>query len=491
MNVIPNDLRDFKMLDSKLLQQIEQSGQGHLLRFWNDLSVDEQRRLAGQIAGLDWELIESCRSKTSTDSSSGNEVRRATPPAHMVRIAAQDSGQRDRRESRSLGEAALRSGQVGAVLLAGGQGTRLGFKQSKGLFPIGPVTGMSLLEILASQVKAMSEKYGRSIPYFVMTSDGTHDEIEAFYKQHDYFGLNPDDVFLFAQGFAPSLDLKTGQVMLADKSSLCLNPDGHGGIFAALWKAGLFEEMKKRGIDYLFSHQVDNPLVKVCDPDFIGLHLQHNSEVSTKVVAKTAPSEKVGIAVDIDGRTRIIEYIDLPDDMARATDPDGGLRFWAGSTAIHLFNRSFLERVATTQSGLPWHRAIKKIPHMNQDGERITPETENGVKFERFIFDTLPLAKVALIVETSRDEEFAPLKNKEGEFSPDYVRTQMVRLATKWLNAARITVPEGVSVEISPRFAMSAEELAARVTEIQDIEFDSPVFLGPSRSNPSTEKSRV
>lgn len=483
------------MLDPDFKRQIEQSGQTHLLQFWNELSKDEQSRLANQIASLDWELIESCRRDTGSAVSSGHEeVRRATPPAHMVRLAAGETDHSERKQARLLGEAALRSGKVGAVLLAGGQGTRLGFKHSKGLFPIGPVTGMTLLEILTSQVLAMSEKYGRSIPYFVMTSEGTHDEIKAFYKEHDYFGLNPDDVFLFPQGFAPSLDLKTGHVLLADKSSLCLNPDGHGGIFAALWKAGLFEEMKRRGVEYLYSHQIDNPLAKVCDPEFVGLHLQYNSDVSTKVVAKTAPEEKVGIAVDIDGRTRIIEYIDLPLDMARATDPDGGLRFWAGSTAIHLFNCSFLERVATTQSGLPWHRAIKKIPHINQNGERITPETENGVKFERFIFDTLPLAKVALIVETSRDEEFAPLKNKEGEFSPEYVRNRMVRLATHWLNAAGLAVPDGVSVEISPRFAMSADELADRVSEIQDIDFDRPVFLGPARSHhssSSTEKPRA
>ena len=471
------------MLDSQLMQQIEQSGQGHLLQFWNGLSEEEQRQLSSQISSLDWDLIQSYqRDLENSGQSPSDDVRHATPPAHVVRIPDSDAGHSDRKQARSLGEAALRSGQVGVVLLAGGQGTRLGFQQSKGLFPIGPVTGMTLLEILAQQVRAMSEKYGRSIPYFAMTNDGSHGEIEAFYQKHDYFGLNPRDVFLFPQGFAPSIDLKTGQVLLAEKSSLCLNPDGHGGIFQAMWKAGLFDEMKNRGIDYLFSHQVDNPLVKVCDPDFIGLHLQHHSEVSTKVVAKTAPEERVGIAVDIGGRTRIIEYIDLPDDMARMTDPGGGLRFWAGNTAIHLFNRSFLERVATDHSELPWHRAIKKIPYIDQHGDRIAPETENAVKFERFIFDTLPLAEVALIVETSRDEEFAPLKNKDGEFSPEYVKSRMVRQALSWLNAAGITVPEGLLVEISPRFAMSAEEVAARVSELQNIPFDRPQFLGETRS---------
>jgi UDP-N-acetylglucosamine/UDP-N-acetylgalactosamine diphosphorylase len=328
----------------------------------------------------------------------------------------------------------------------------------------------------------------------VMTSDGTHDEIEAFYEQNGYFGLNPDDVFLFHQGYAPSLDLQTGQVLLAEKGALCLNPDGHGGLFAALWKAGLFETMKARGVEYLFSHQVDNPLVKVCDPDFVGLHIQHEAEVSTKVVAKTVPEEKVGIAADIDGRTRIIEYIDLPEEMARSRDDSGGLRFWAGNTAIHLFNRSFVERVATSNSVLTWHRAIKKIPYLSQTGERVTPDTENGVKFERFIFDTLPLAKVALIVETLREEEFAPLKNKEGEFSPDYVRTRMVQQAVNWLKASGVTVPDGISVEICPHFAMSADDLANRSAEIANLKFDRPQYLGstgPRQMNSFTERSRV
>ena len=186
------------------------------------------------------------------------------------------------------------------------------------------------------------------------------------------------------------------------------------------------------------------------------------------------------MAVEIDGRTRIIEYIDLPEDLAKSRDGEGQLRFWAGNTAIHLFNRSFLERVATSQNALPWHRAIKKIPFINSQGERVVPELENGVKFERFIFDTLPLAEVALIVETRRDDEFAPLKNKEGEFSPEYVRNRMVQVAINWLKASGANVPDGVAIEISPRFAMSAEDLATRFNEISNLQFDRPMYLSPS-----------
>lgn len=481
------------MQDSSLFQQVRQAGQGHLLQFWDDLNTDQQQQLAAQLAGLDWDLISSYDPSEPNGIAGGEgEARRATPPSHLVRVPTTDQQRLEWKAARSVGDAALRAGKVAAVLLAGGQGTRLGFKHSKGLFPIGPVTGKSLLEILASQVVAISEKYGCSIPYFVMTSDNTHEEIEAFYKQHNYFGLNPENVFLFHQGYAPSLDLKTGKVLLADKGSLSLNPDGHGGIIAAMWKSGLFEVMKSRGVDYLFSHQVDNPLAKVCDPEFIGLHIQYGSDASTKVVAKTGPDEKVGVAVDIDGHTRIIEYIDMPRDMSQMREADGQLRFWAGSTAIHLFNRSFLERVATSKSVLPWHRAIKKIPCLDEAGQQMTPDKENGVKFERFIFDTLPLAKVALIVETLRDEEFAPLKNKDGDFSAQYVKDRMVQVATRWLNQCGVQVTDGVPVEIDPRFAMSVEDVATRVTEIANQKIDRPLYLSPAGSNPlrsSVEKS--
>jgi UDP-N-acetylglucosamine/UDP-N-acetylgalactosamine diphosphorylase len=469
------------MDENRLFDQVRKAGQQHLLQFWNELNDEEKQQLKSQIESLDWNLIDSYQPESGNDRKDWDQqVRRATPPSHVVRFSSLGNRYQQLTPTRELGETALRQGKVGAVLLAGGQGTRLGFEHSKGLFPIGPVTGKTLLELLATQVLAVSRRYGVSIPYFVMTSDGTHHEIEEFYKKNSYFGLNPDDVYLFEQGRAPSLDMKTGQVLLASKSSLSLNPDGHGGIFAALWKAGLFETMRARGIEYLFSHQIDNPLVKVCDPEFIGLHLQHQADVSTKVVSKTGPDEKVGVAADINGRTQIIEYIDMPEELAKAREANGELRFWAGSTAIHLFNRSFVERVATSQSELPWHRAIKRIPYINEKGDRVVPETENGVKFERFIFDTLPLAKVALIVETLRDEEFAPLKNKSGDFSPDYVRERMVRVATNWLRDAGIRVPKGIPVEISPLFAMNSQEIAGRLSEIAGLEFDRPQFLGPN-----------
>ena len=472
------------MLDANLSRVIDEAGQPHLLQFWNELSKVEQEKFSSQLASLDWTIIGSFKKEAMNNTSGlSDEARRALPPSHVVRIPKTAADRQAWKDARQLGEQTISAGKLGVVLLAGGQGTRLGFERSKGLFPIGPVTGKSLLEILASQVVATSKRFGHSIPYFVMTSDGTHQEIEAFYKENAYFGLDPKNVFLFHQGYAPSIDRQTGQLLLAEKGQLSMSPEGHGGLFSALWKAGLFDEMKRLGVEYLFSHQVDNPLAKVCDPEFIGLHLKHRAEVSTKVVAKTVPEEKVGVAVNVDGRTRIIEYSDLPSELAQQRDADGGLRYWAGSTAIHIFNLTFLERVATSDNVLPWHRAIKKIPHIDTSGNYVQPESENGVKFERFIFDTLPLAEVALIVETDRDEEFAPLKNKSGDFSADYVQRQMVYRAVNWLKQHGISVPAGVNIEISPHLALCREDLEDRTVEIAKIVFDRPTHIGPHETH--------
>ncbi len=470
-------------MDLTLSSQLEHHGQQHVLQFWSELTAARQDAFVRQLAQIDWNLVDSFspNSAQSTPGSAGS-VGTIAPPTHVVRKPQNEAEFAKWQQARQLGELALRQGKVGAVLLAGGQGSRLGSAQPKGMFPIGPVSQKSLFEILAEQIVALSDRYGHAIPYLLMTSDGTHDDTVAYFEQHDCFGLDRSNLFFFQQGYAPSLDSQTGKLLLSEKGVLSMSPDGHGGLLTALRKAGLFEELRRRGVEYLFSHQVDNPLVKACDPEFIGLHIQHGADVSTKVVTKTGPEEKVGVAVDVDGRTAIIEYSDLPSSFANEREINGELRFWAGSTAIHLFCRSFLEYVATSTNSLPWHRAVKKIPYVDRQGRLVQPEKENGIKFERFLFDTLPLAKTALIVETKRAEEFAPLKNSTGDFSPEYVRNQMTQVAANWLKQAGMAVPVGAIIEISPRYALSAEDLIARKNELLDLNWNHPVYLGPSRA---------
>ena len=323
-------------LPAELKSRLEAHGQTHVLRWWGELSDYQRQRLARQIESLDLERIaglwasrQHAGQKPQTEDLA-DVARRAVPPASIVRLPQTPQAREDWQRAQTTGEELLNAGKVGAILVAGGQGTRLGFDKPKGEFPIGPVSQASLFQILAEQVLARSRRAGKPIPYFVMTSDATHEETVAFFTEHKFFGLPPGDVFFFEQGNMPAVDAATGKLLMADKGTLSTSPDGHGGMLAALAKAGLLDEMKRRGIEFLHYHQVDNPTAIVCDPVFLGFHAQRGAEMSIKVVAKRSAGERMGVAVDVDGRTQIIEYSDLPADVAAKTDPQGELLLWAG-----------------------------------------------------------------------------------------------------------------------------------------------------------------
>jgi len=357
---------------------------------------------------------------------------------------------------------AERAGRVAALVVAGGEGTRLGFPHPKGMFPIGPVSGKSLFQLLAEQLAARARRAGTVIPYLVMTSDATHPATVAFFEQNRYFGLDPGHVHFFRQGNMPALDKTTGRVLMQARHELALNPDGHGGVIEALARSDLLDALRDRGIEHLFYHQVDNPLVSVCDPVLLGFHARERAEATTKVVRKLAPHEKMGMVVDIDGVSQIIEYSDLAADQAARHDARGEWVFWAGNTGVHVFGVEFLARLAARRGGLPFHKAVKKVPYLSDAGLLVEPQTENAIKLERFIFDVLPLAARHLAVEALRDEEFCPLKNPSGEFGPDHVRGALSRKFAGWLRAAGCAVPDGATVEISARFAVEPGDLQGR-----------------------------
>lgn len=446
-------------LNKPLCEQIAMAGQSGVLRFWDELSEPEQTAFAHQMSQVDWGFVAGPRNEKTCHKVSSEHV---APPTHLIHQPRSIVDAADWKLARTAGEAILRAGQVAVVLVAGGLATRLGVSQPKGMFPIGPVTGNSLYQLLAEQVVALGQRYQVSIPYLIMTSDATHDQTVDWFTQHNWFGLRSEDVFVFRQGWNPVFDSATGELMLASKSSLAVNPDGHGGVLDAMSKSGLFAELQRRRIETLFYHQVDNPLVHVCDPAFLGFHARHGADVSTKTVDKRSPDERVGVVVELDGRTEIIEYSDLPEQLASAREADGQLRFRAGNTAIHLFQRVFLERIVTQGAGLPWHRVVRKNSFVDASGQMVQPQHANAVKFERFVFDILPLADTALVVETDREREFAPLKNAEGECSPVEVQRSMTLIAAKRLREVGVVIPDGISVEISPLAAAPDDELILR-----------------------------
>ncbi|REJ65486.1 MAG: UDPGP type 1 family protein [Planctomycetota bacterium] len=450
---------DKRALESRLARY----GQEHVLAFWDELDAAGRAQLAEQLADIDLDLVDSLY-RTGSDAVNFAELARRAEPPHAIRLAG-DQNPFSPEAARARGEAALREGQVAVLVTAGGQGSRLGFAHPKSLYKIGPISGASLLQIHIEKIRATARRYGVSVPLYVMTSPVTDQETRRFLDEHDRFGLAADDVFVFCQGTMPAVDAATGKLLLAGRDRLFLSPDGHGGTVKALRRSEAFADLARRGIEHIFYFQVDNPLATVCDPEFIGYHLLAESEYTLQVIGKRSPQEKLGNVVRVDERTQIIEYSDLPDEAAEWRNDDGSLKLWAGSIAVHMFGVDFLRRVAESDVGLPFHRAIKRVPHLGEGGEPVEPAEPNAVKFEQFIFDLLPLARESLSVEVAADDTFAALKNAPGAplESPEYVQRMMSDLHRRWLRQVGAEVDEQTIVEISPLFALDAEQLAERV----------------------------
>jgi UDP-N-acetylglucosamine/UDP-N-acetylgalactosamine diphosphorylase len=460
---------------SQLRQKLQQHRQEHVLAWWDQLNDSERRGLIAQLEAIDLERLAQLYAQREHSYQVPDSSR--IKPLSIVSIDAPDNP-----AMRKAGEDALRRGEVAALVVAGGQGSRLGFDHPKGMYAVGPVSRKSLFHIHAEKVLALGRRYGKQPPILVMTSPATDDETRAFFAEQSYFGLPKDEVWFFCQGTMPALDLATGKLLMEAPGRLFLSPDGHGGTLTALAKCGLLQRLQKRGIRHLFYFQVDNPLVKVADPSFLGRHLTQRSEASSKIVPKQGPKDRLGNLVLVDGRCTMIEYSDLPDSLAQETDENGRLRLWAGSPAIHIFDVDFLARVTAGDGMLPFHTAKKKVPYLDERGQTVQPAKENALKFERFIFDVLPLAERWLVVETSHREEFAPLKNAEGADSPKTVEAALTNLAADWLQRAGINVPQNnnrepsVPLEVSPLFALDADEFAARVDRKTQIK--GPTYFG-------------
>ena len=297
-----------------------------------------------------------------------------------------------------------------------------------------------------------------------MTSRATHAETVEFFETNKFFGLAPPQVRFFQQGEMPAVDIATGKVLLEAPGQVALSPNGHGGTLTALASSGLLAELKSAGVQHVFYFQVDNALVNIADPVFLGQHIEANSEASSKAVLKTRPDEKVGLLAMVNNCCGIIEYSDLPAEMNNARDADGQLTYRAGNPAIHCFSVPFLERVTSGAGQLRFHIARKKVPFYNTaTGTVVTPTTENAYKFELFIFDALPLAERWMVMETKREDEFAPLKNAIGPDSLATVQELMLARDRRWLVSAGITVKDGMKVELSPLLGLTAEEVAGNV----------------------------
>lgn len=462
-------------------ENLRTAGQSGVLRFYDSLQPAGKARLEGQLAALDLKQIsklvdEYVRQKPHV------AIPENIQPVTAYPRAPGPGQEALYKQALERGEQIVSEGKVAAFLVAGGQGTRLGYNGPKGEFPVTPIKAKPLFQVFAEQLLAQERIFERRVPWYVMTSDVNDAATRAYFQTQDYFGYLPEDVIFFQQGMMPAFD-HSGQMLLGEPDSLALSPDGHGGSLRALRKSGALADMRRRGIEHLSYFQVDNPMVHCIDPLFLGLHAVTGSEMSSKTIPKAGPLEKVGNFVFADGSVQVIEYSDLPEELAKQTNPDGSLRFNFGSIAIHALSVSFIERL--TSGGdlrLLWHRAEKKVPYVDERGTLIKPDKPNAVKLEQFVFDAIPLAKNAMVFITERDEEFSPVKNADGVDSPATCRRDQIRRAARWLTAAGVKVPyngdmPAATIEISPLYAENEEELCALSPSVS-IEPGTEIYLG-------------
>ena len=454
------------MAQHPLVAAFQQAGQGHVFAHFDQLSAAQQAELLADAGEIDLAEVEELnRTLVQKNAAAGVDLSDLAP-APFEALPKNGGDAAAWAEAKALGEEALRAGRVAAFVVAGGQGTRLGYDGPKGTYPVTPVLKKTLFNVFADKLRAAGLRYGKPLHWFIMTSHINHAATEAFFKDNSFFGLAESQVHFFRQGRMPAVSFD-GTILLEDKHRIAMSPDGHGGSLRALQRSGAVDLMQREGIDILSYFQVDNPLVRFIDPAFVGWHLKTRSEMSSKMVPKAYAGEKVGHFCTQRGRTVVIEYSDLPKAMQEETDASGKLRYLAGSIAIHLLDREFIRRMATGADALPFHRADKKIPCLDAAGNVVKPEKPNGVKFEMFVFDALPFAKNPVVIETDRADDFSPVKNAEGLDSPKTCAEDQLRQFVRWTNANGAAVPADATglppfaFEVSPLFGYDEDSFAA------------------------------
>jgi UDP-N-acetylglucosamine/UDP-N-acetylgalactosamine diphosphorylase len=455
------------MEQGRIREQYEAMGQGHLFEFWDVRPPAMRRRLLEDLASLEPAVLPVLRAAVTRGGDGGApSVPHDLEPAPYEPLVRSSSDE----EAREAGAEEIRLGRTALLTVAGGQGSRLGFAGPKGMFPVTPLRKLTLFALFAEKLLAARRFHGARIPWLIMTGPQNHAATIDYFEAQDWFGLGRDTVYLFPQGSLPSLT-PDGNLVMAPDGGLFFNPDGHGGVIEGLQRSGVLTAMASQGVAHLFYFQVDNPLVRVPDPVFLGVHCRAGSRISAKVVEKAYPEEKLGIIVIENGRPRVIEYSDLDEERMHARGPDGRLRYGQGSIAINLLDVAFLQQPGLS---LPWHLARKKAMTLNPAADGTETQDREIVKLEKFVFDAIPLAERALFFETDRAEEFAPLKNREGLDSIETCLRGQVEQAARWLRGAGVEVPRDAegrprhAIEISPLFALDARALAARRGLLKD-----------------------
>jgi len=433
----------------KMRQELERHDQGHLLRFWDQIEAKEQQQLLDDLQSIDYDEVESNfrRTKANLDSIRNNKLKSGelepVPDKSWGSAAATDD--QTRQIFREKGLTAVGEGRAAVILLAGGQGTRLGSNLPKGMFDVGLPSKKTLYQLQAEKLlklKQLAEektKAPASVPWYIMTSPATRAATSSFFSRHDHFGLPAEDVTIFEQGTLPCFDYE-GRIILEEMHKVSRAPDGNGGLYRALDRGGILADLRRRGVEFVHVYCVDNILVKMADPVFIGFCLAKGAECGAKVVEKTSPHESVGVVCRVSSKFQVVEYSEILTSDAERRRPDGKLVFNAGNICNHFFTVDFLERVVKDLAPeMNFHIAQKKIPHVDpSSGLKVTPSKPNGIKLEKFVFDAFAFAQRFVCWQVEREAEFSPLKNADGaaKDTPTSCRSDLFLLHRQMIEAA-------------------------------------------------------
>ena len=377
-----------------------------LLNHYEKLDETKQKKLLEQLENIDFELENSLYRMTRQEKES--EQNKIEPIEYLDKYKLNEKY----KYYENIGKKAIKEGKLAAVTMAGGQGTRLGHTGPKGTFDIGLESHKSLFELLCDYLKEEGEKYGVTIPWFIMTSKENNEETIEFFEKHKYFGYKKDkNLFFFIQGQLPMMDTE-GKILIGEDGLVKLAADGHGGIYESLVKNGMTEKMKELGAEWAFIGGVDNCLVKMVDPILMGIAIDKSVKVACKSVVKASPEEKVGVFCKKNGRPSVIEYTEITEEMSKMKDKDGELLYGESHILCNLFNVHAIEKMGAEP--LPYHVAYKKAKYIDKDGNLIVPDSPNAYKFEAFLFDAFGEVDDMAILRVKREEEFAPVKNSDN-----------------------------------------------------------------------------
>ncbi len=392
------------------LKKLRDYGQEHVLAYYEELTEAEKESLLSQIELTDFSVLASCKGD-----------RQALQRGKISPLAAMQLPEIEakREKFQTLGLEEIRKGRVGAVLLAGGMGTRLGSDDPKGMYNIGITREVYIFQRLIENLMDVVEQSGSWVPLYVMTSDKNHESTVAFLKEKDYFGYNRDYVTFFMQEMAPASDYD-GKVYMEEKGKISTSPNGNGGWYSSMYKWGVAQKAMEDGVEYLNVFAVDNVLQRIADPCFVGAVVEGGYAVGAKVVKKCAPDEKIGVVCLEDGRPSIVEYYELTEELMSAKDENGDPAYYFGVILNYLFRISDLEKIR--EKKLPLHVVEKKIAHLDEKGELVKPNEPNGCKFEQLVLDMIHELDGCLPFEVERNREFAPIKNKTGIDSVESAR---------------------------------------------------------------------